>query len=504
MTDFTFVVSDGISKRPLASTRSHAVKSGLQRKSRAIDPRGSKDSQLTIRQKDTLKGRFRVSNGPSKSQQVSQLIKEKQAATASTVRTLTKDSANSPGDVTADHLDAGTYPNTPWDLVKAPSQGRGDPFNAFPIPLTDNDDKLIRFFISRFDLRATIAYIRKQWWEGYAFSDPLLMHTTLGLAAALWSQLLPDPRKVANEGCKQKALVIQGVRERLAMGVNDMILIGTIASLANIEGTEGNYEAACVHLRAVDLLIRARRGYDELKENVNVPRVINWSDIQAAIGLGTKPILPMILTMDTISLPLRILDAADTPSLAHLGVFESSFEDTTIQDNFSLVRQAQYSLKSKDVPMQDFRVLINVVDHHLQTTLGGDGLTPQGRILVTTAHAFFYLIIRELVPGHHLPRAILRRLREQLREDFMLFSSQPVFQPGLLWCLVIGASAAFESGQDWDFFSGNLSKALILLGVSNSLELEVILADFLWHEKFPGKFLAQYGHRLFPLMLGAS
>ena len=61
------------------------------------------------------------------------------------------------------------------------------------------------------------------------------MHTTLGLAAALWSQLLPDPRKVANEGCKQKALVIQGVRERLAQGVNDMILIGTIANLANIE-----------------------------------------------------------------------------------------------------------------------------------------------------------------------------------------------------------------------------------------------------------------------------
>lgn len=228
------------------------------------------------------------------------------------------------------------------------------------------------------------------------------------------------------------------------------------------------------------------------------------SDIQAAIGLGTKPILPMILTMDTISLPLRILDAADTPSLAHLGVFESGFNDTTVQDNFSLVRQAQYSLKSKDVPMQDFRVLINVVDHHLQTTLGGDGLTPQGRILVTAAHAFFYLIIRELVPSHHLPRAILGRLREQLQEGCLMLASRPVFQPGLLWCLVIGASAAFESGQDWDFFSGNLSKALILLGVSNSLELEVILADFLWHEKFPGRFLVRYGHRLFPPMLEAS
>ncbi|KAI8725076.1 hypothetical protein NCS52_00077800 [Fusarium sp. LHS14.1] len=506
MTDFSFVVSDGISKRPSASTRSHAVKTGLQRKSQAIDPGGSKHSQLTIRQKDTLKGRFRVSNGPSKSQQVSN--KEKQPAKASKLETvqarLAKDSVNSLGHATADHLDAGSHPNTPWDIIKAPSQGRGDPFSAFPIPLTDNDDKLIRFFISRFDLRATIAYIRKQWWEGYAFSDPLLMHTTLGLAAALWSQLLPDPRKVANEGCKQKALVIQGVRERLARGVNDMVLIGTIANLANIEGTEGNYEVACVHLRAVDLLIRARRGYDELKENVNVARVINWSDIQAAIGLGTKPILPMILTMDMISLPLRILEAAETPSLAHLGVFESSIDNTAVQDNFSLVRQAQYSLQSENVPMQDFRVLINVVDHHLQTTLGGDDLTSQGRIVVTAAHAFFYLIIRELVPSHHLPRAILERLREQLQEGFLLLASQPVFQPGLLWCLVIGASAASESGKDWDFFSAHLSRVLSVLDVSNSLELEVILADFLWHEKFPGKFLAQYDHRLFPPMLEAS
>lgn len=150
MTDFTFVVSDGISKRPSASTRSHAVKTGLQRKSRAVDPGGSKHSQLTIRQKDTLKGRFRVSNGPSKSQPVSN--KDKQPAKASKLGTvqsrLTKDSVNSLGHATADHLDAGSHPNTPWDIIKAPSQGRGDPFSAFPIPLTDNDDKLIRFCTS--------------------------------------------------------------------------------------------------------------------------------------------------------------------------------------------------------------------------------------------------------------------------------------------------------------------------------------------------------------------
>ncbi|KAF4458479.1 tachykinin family [Fusarium albosuccineum] len=303
------------------------------------------------------------------------------------------------------------------------------------------------------------------------------MHTTLGLAAALWCQLLPDPRRVANEGCKQKALALRGVRERLDKGFNDMALIGTIANLANIEGTEGNYQVARVHLKALDLLIRARQGYDELKDHVNVARVINWSDVQAAIGLNTMPILPMILTMDSISLPLTILTATETPSLAHLRVFEAGVDVTSVQDNFYLVRQAHYSLKSPEVPMQDFRVLINVVDHHLQTTLGGEDLTDQGRILVTTAHAFFYMTIRELAANHHLPRAILGRLRAQLQER---------------------AAAAWECGVDWDFFSQNLSMALALLNVSSSSQLNGILAGFLWHDKVPGVFLDQAGTMLFP------
>ncbi|KAF5006150.1 hypothetical protein FDECE_7453 [Fusarium decemcellulare] len=500
MPDFTFVVSDGLPKRPTASLRSHAVKSGLQRKNQAVHQAGPRNSQLVIRQKDTLKGRFRISDGSGRTQQVTQETK-KQSAHApklNTKNTTVQPGRNNNEGVLVDRSDVYQTLRTQRDLVKSPSQGRGDPFSAFPIPLTDNDDKLIRFFISRFDLRATIAYIRKQWWEACAFSDPLIMHTTLGLAAALWCQLLPDPRRVANEGCKQKALALRGVRERLDKGFNDMALIGTIANLANIEGTEGNYQVARVHLKALDLLIRARQGYDELKDHVNVARVINWSDVQAAIGLNTKPVLPMILTMDTISLPLSILTATETPSLAHLRVFEANVDVTTVQDSFYLVRQAHYSLKSPEVPMQDFRVLINVVDHHLQTTLGGEDLTDQGRILVTTAHAFFYMTIRELAANHHLPRAILGRLRVQLQESMLLLASWPDFQPGLLWCLVIGAAAAWESGEDWDFFSRNLSMVLTLLDVSSSSQLNGILAGFLWHDKVPGIFLDQASTMLFP------
>ncbi|KAM5383640.1 hypothetical protein ACJZ2D_001877 [Fusarium nematophilum] len=487
MTDFAFVVTDGVAGRPSAALRSHAVKNGLQRKTQTAAPSGPNNSQLTIRHKDTLQGRFRISDGSGNPKPTAKAINSrKQKGQSSEPGTKANKSRSTQASITLPRAPLGNRREPSpydgrWNLVRAPSQGRGDPFSAFPVPLSDNDDKLIRFFVSRFDLRATIAYIRKQWWEGYAFSDPLIMHTTLGLAAALWSQLLPDPRAVANEGCKKKTLAIQGIRERLDGGTNDIALIGTIANLANIEGTEGNYKVACVHLRAVDLLIRARGGYNEPRSNVNVARVINWSDIQAAIGLGTKPMLPMILDLETISLPFSVLRAAERPSLSHLEVFEADCGASTVRDSFAL----------------DFRVLINVVDHHLQTTLGGNDITVQGRLLLTAAHVFFYMTIRELPPDHHIPLVILARLRGQLQDHLPLLGSRQGFQHGLLWCLVIGAAAAWVSKKDWAFFSANLSRLLVLLDIQSLSHLKEVLAEFLWHDQYPGVFLNQYGTQLF-------
>jgi hypothetical protein len=61
MTDFEFVVSNGAPTRATAAVRSHAVKRGLQRKQSSKEGfMEGKESQLTIRQKSTLTGRFRV------------------------------------------------------------------------------------------------------------------------------------------------------------------------------------------------------------------------------------------------------------------------------------------------------------------------------------------------------------------------------------------------------------------------------------------------------------
>jgi hypothetical protein len=62
------------------------------------------------------------------------------------------------------------------------------------------------------------------------------MHSTLGLAAAMWSSAQPNsPFIVVKEGYRQKGLAIQGVQERLNQGDNSIALVGAIANLANME-----------------------------------------------------------------------------------------------------------------------------------------------------------------------------------------------------------------------------------------------------------------------------
>lgn len=145
MPEFEFVVSDTATQRPSAAVRSHAVKSGLERKNRAEVASGSRDSQLTIRQKDSLKGRFKLTDATLKPRKTAKVgVKSADIATSHAPR------AND-GVILRDGmvLDA-RYVNpslssAQMQLVKSPSQGRSDPFGTFPVPLTGDVEKLAKF-----------------------------------------------------------------------------------------------------------------------------------------------------------------------------------------------------------------------------------------------------------------------------------------------------------------------------------------------------------------------
>ncbi|KAH7171178.1 hypothetical protein EDB81DRAFT_877177 [Dactylonectria macrodidyma] len=504
MPDFAFVVSNGTAQRPSAAIRSHAVKSGLQRKGHTNDASGPKASQLTVRQKDSLKGRFKLSDGtgkPKKTTKAGVKGQSSQSRNDGLVRTrvtTTSDSVVlSESAMPGSGYGSSSLPGAQLQLVKSPSQGSSDPFNTFPVPLTNDVEKLAKFFVSRFNLPVPIAPIQKQWWD-YALSNSLVMHSTLGLAAATWSMLVPSAKRIVHEGYRQKGLALRGVQEGIGKGNNAIPLVATIANLANTEGIEGNFAAARVHLQGLDLLVRSwLGGYKKIKSNINVARAVNWSDIQAANGLGVRPLIPTIMPLESVLLPLSVLAAAEEPSLSHLTVFEKTPDDATMRFSFSLVRQGQYSLESQDVPRHDFRILLNAVDHFLADALGGDTLSDLERILLTTAHVAYYVIVRGVPPVGLLPRIMVRRLRQQLNAGICILSSRPEFQHALIWCLVIGSAAAYETAEDWGTFSKDLSTVIKAANVQGPLELEAISKRFIWHQKFPGIFLDNHGPSLF-------
>lgn len=118
--------------------RSHAVKSGLQRKA-ATEEHSSRDSQLTIRQKSTLKSRFRLQSKPTPH--------EKQSKNPKVNDTPNDEPDNSPSSV-IHKLDDRVHQKTPDEtqtIVLAPSQARGDPFNVYSVAQEEGVDRLIRF-----------------------------------------------------------------------------------------------------------------------------------------------------------------------------------------------------------------------------------------------------------------------------------------------------------------------------------------------------------------------
>lgn len=138
MAHFEFVVTSGTpSQRATTKTRSHAVKSGLQRKCKDKEANSSKDSQLVIRQATSLKSRFRVSVNPSNTPTSKTTNKKSTENTCSTE--ATKGSARN------SQRERRTQSSQHLGLYKSPSQARLDPFDVFPIDQPHGVDNLIKF-----------------------------------------------------------------------------------------------------------------------------------------------------------------------------------------------------------------------------------------------------------------------------------------------------------------------------------------------------------------------
>lgn len=228
------------------------------------------------------------------------------------------------------------------------------------------------------------------------------------------------------------------------------------------------------------------------------------ADLLVAAASGTRPLIPLIHSLDTLNLPASLVDAAEQPSLSHLSSFEPTPESTEVTFAFSVLRQAHNALESKQLAQVGLRNLINAADYHVSTSIADLNHSDPSRILLMAAQAFLYIPVRETYAACFVPRLIVGRLRLELQDHLDELISRRDYWHGLLWCIAVGSAASFASGENWEFFSMKLRDVCQMLDIRDKEELETILKQFLWDEVFIGGFLDKYEHSLFAGRAGAD
>ncbi|KAG7043673.1 tachykinin family protein [Colletotrichum scovillei] len=514
--DFKFITVDateGTFQTASKSTRSHAIRTAIQRGRSDLGSSTASISQDTIKQKAQLKGRFRLAGTTLKSTKPKgpkhlQEQEKEQEDVQSTRR------SHSPSDI-AGFLHQASLP--PW--VQRLGSDSADPFNTLPIPSSPCVDSLVKYCKSRsfyrsragrrhampllFNLNSTTIDTQRPWFP-YAMQSALIMRVTLALAAEFLTATMPLlDFKLQREGYQQKGEAMRMIRDRLASqesarsASNDLSVLAGVAMLGSVEAFQGHFSAANVHLTGLHAMIEARGGPETIKHDYILCRCINWIDIQVASGLGRVPKFPMFHTLAQVSLPPSVVNRARTPSLRHLEKLGGHIPDESDEPLriFVALRQAILSQAggAVSVSADDIRIVMNTADSTILHFLYVERRTAtpvQKRflVLVSAAHVFLYTVLREIPTTGHMVRVLVRRMRDALDDADSIALMWVSHDAALLWVLFVGIVGSGTT-EDREWFSSRLNSLLerargILPPERCRREnLQQLLSGFLWRDK---------------------
>lgn len=346
------------------------------------------------------------------------------------------------------------------------------------------------------DFNITITQVSRRYF-GYALSEPLVLHTTLGIAAVMWSILVPDPIKARNEGYKLKALAIPAIQARLQRNDTSNIVVGAIANMAQLDASDRNFEAAKLHLNGLKRIAETRGGYDDFKEDSDIGTTINWSDVLIAIGTNSKPTMPLLVDTDSSFLPASVLRDAETPSLSHLRVFEETPHDTKIRFAIAAVRQGYYASRS-EAPVSDMRIACNVADHGLTTLVQDVPRTSLAHPLLIAAQIFSILVCRSTDVACPLVGSLRPRLVQSLQERMGRMLENREYWSGLTWCLWMGLVSTAPRSRESQYFSRQLAELIPKLRFGDSEQFKLVMQRFLWDDVRCDMTLQRYKTTFFP------
>lgn len=104
--------------------------------------------------------------------------------------------------------------------------------------------------LSYMNIHITSMDISKRYF-GFALTDPIVIHTIFGVASMMWAIVVPDPKRIQNEGYKQKALAISGIQARLEEKDTSNVVVGAISNLSQMEVRHYNFTIRNVSIRSL-------------------------------------------------------------------------------------------------------------------------------------------------------------------------------------------------------------------------------------------------------------
>ncbi|KAJ4218560.1 hypothetical protein NW759_008453 [Fusarium solani] len=160
-----------------------------------------------------------------------------------------------------------------------------DPFNSLPVPTNLQVDHLVKYLLFKFDNNLGTNDRTKAWFP-YALRSTPMMHSTLAMAAALWQADCPALEKsIQVEGLRQKGEAMREVGACLAQADSThnheiAFIISTMSTLVLVEVCSGDFETAKMHFKGAHNLFSSRGGRDSFKDQFILCKSVNLADIQ--------------------------------------------------------------------------------------------------------------------------------------------------------------------------------------------------------------------------------
>ncbi|KAH8901156.1 hypothetical protein GQ53DRAFT_740256 [Thozetella sp. PMI_491] len=489
MPQYQFIAIEGHDGKPAkltGSTRSHAIRAGLQKATRRSKAKTAREPFHP----EKRRGEFAAL--PEPHEKIKTLSRRPRPGTMFSESARPENSNVTVWSIPTIQPEGSKQP--PTYRIESMCAGTVDPFDSLPIPTNPNVDLLVKCLLAK-DPDFATANPRRSWFP-YALQSAPMMHSTLAMTAVLWRAVNPAlDSSIQLEGIHQKGEAMREVIDglaRLDAGYNydDLpFLLSSMSTLVIAEVLDDDLDAAEAHLRGVHNLFSSRDGCDSFLDDFILCKAINLADTQVAAAIGRGLRFPLLHT-DHPPIPTYILEHALNIPLDSSLLDDGHGDHTRI---FMQLRQLLLARQSFTVSREDLRTLFSIVEGSIlqylyQDCMDASDTSRRSHTLVLAAHVFMYVALREVPTNSPVVRRLCVRLQSAVGRNPSSTELWAENRAALLWIAFVGllgvgqAATAGPEGQRFLDLFHSTKKAWLDDFHQARGGIRRALAAFLWDE----------------------